>query len=132
MGAGTVYRYYESQETLVNLLDRHWKLEFSGHIMSDLPLGQPTRALFGVMWRRMCGFAREHPRVVQFLELHHHGDYLDEESIALEQAVLEPILHFVMAAQRDQALRESNPRVLIAVVYGAFMAGARRDDGTCG
>lgn len=125
VGAGTVYRYYESKETLVNLLYRHWKLEFSGHIMSDLPVGQPTRALFGVIWRRMCGFARQHPRVVQFLELHHHGDYLDEESVALEEAVLEPILHFAMASQRDQALRDSNPRVLIAVVYGAFMGLVR-------
>jgi AcrR family transcriptional regulator len=127
VGAGTVYRYFESKETLVNLLYRHWKLEFSGHVMNDLPVGQPTRALFGVIWRRFCDFARHHPRVVQFLELHHHGDYLDEASVALEEAVLEPILHFVVAAQRELALRDANPRVLIAVVYGAFMGLVRAE-----
>lgn len=127
VGAGTVYRYFDGKEALVNQLYRHWKLEFSGHVMHDLPAGQPTRALFGVMWRRFCGFARENPLVVRFLELHHHGGYLDEHSIALEHAVLEPILAFVVAAQKGMSLRESDPRVLLAIVYGAFMGLLRAE-----
>lgn len=127
IGAGTVYRYFESKETLVNLLYRQWKLEFTSHVMTDLPVAEPTRAMFAAIWRRFCGFARSNPRVVQFLELHHHGGYLDEESLALESSVLEPILHFVVNAQRELALREADPRVLIAVVYGAFMGLLRAE-----
>ena len=33
-------------------------------------------------WQRMTGFARAHPRATRFMDLHHHGTYLDAESLA--------------------------------------------------
>src|SRR5205085_10904341 len=45
-------------------------------------LGAPTdgelRAQFHELWWRLVGFARAQPLAFAFLELHHHGSYLDE------------------------------------------------------
>jgi AcrR family transcriptional regulator len=121
VGTGTLYRYFEHKEALVNAVYQRWKGEYGRFLMSDLPVGMPTLIVFQAIWRRMGDFARRHPSVVGFLELHHHRSYLDAESEALERAILEPVLAFVENAQREGTLKAGSPRVLMAVVYGAFI-----------
>jgi TetR/AcrR family transcriptional regulator, repressor of fatR-cypB operon len=120
VGAGTVYRYFENKEALVNALFQHWKGEYGRFLLAGLPVGAPFRTLFHEAWRRMGEFARKHPKVVQFLELHHHGDYLDVKSHEAERQVLEPLKQFVEAAQAQRALRAGSPEILMTIVYGAF------------
>jgi TetR/AcrR family transcriptional regulator, repressor of fatR-cypB operon len=120
VGAGTLYRYFDSKEQLVNDLYQHWKGEFGRFLMADLPIYLP-REMFRELWRRLWQFYARHPRVVRFLELHHHGSYLDRRSVAMEEAVLEPLERFVIAAQRAGALSQVPARIVIALVYGGFV-----------
>ncbi len=119
VGAGTVYRHFESKEALVNALFQHWKAEYGRHLMTDLPSGN-TRQAFRAIWRKMGAFAVEHPQVLAFLELHHHGTYLDERSRELERSILLPLKLFVEAAQQQGDLKQGSPEILMAVAYGAF------------
>jgi AcrR family transcriptional regulator len=125
VGAGTVYRYFESKEALVNALYQREKLGFIAVLMDGFPLEAPTREQFRELWRRLWRFAEGHPSAAIFLELHHHGAYLDETSRELEQRVMEPILAFVSQAQAAQALKPMDPELLVAIVYGAFVQVAR-------
>jgi AcrR family transcriptional regulator len=120
VGAGTLYRYFASKEALVNALYQQLKTAYGQALMTDLPIGAPVRHVFQEMWKRMARFARQHPEAMQFLELHHHRSYLDEESQRLERRILEPIHAYVRHAQDMQALKRGSAEMMMAIVYGAF------------
>lgn len=121
VGAGTVYRYFESKEALVNALYQREKQAFVLRLCENFPENVPPREKFRELWRRLWAFASENQKSAIFLELHHHADYLDAKSLELENLVMQPILEFVRQSQANQALKDVDPQLLIAVVYGAFI-----------
>lgn len=125
VGAGTLYRYFESKEAIVNELYREKKRELAAALLGDLPIGAPTRQIFHEVWVRLARFADEHPDVLAFLELHHHDDYLDEQSRKLEREVFTPLQLWVADAQQKQIVKGYAPEVLMAIVWGAFVGVVR-------
>jgi AcrR family transcriptional regulator len=83
VGAGTIYRYFDSKEALVNAVYRRWKAEMNRILLDEAPRGVTPRTEFGHWWRGLWRFAQENPAAFTFLETHHHESYLDEESRAL-------------------------------------------------
>jgi TetR/AcrR family transcriptional regulator, repressor of fatR-cypB operon len=122
VGAGTVYRYFASKEALVNELFQFWKHELGRTLLTDFPLTAGMRQQFHEVWRRISQFAAVHPKAVAFLELHHHRDYLDARSRAVEEAVLLPLFQFVLTAQEKRSIKPVQPEILMAMVYGTFTA----------
>ena len=120
VGAGTIYRYFENKEALVNAVFQRWKSEMGRMLMADFPTSAPPRAQFAHLWRRLIAFAVQHPTALAFLELHHHISYLDEDSRALEDRVLGPAKMIVAAMRRAQVVKDLPPELLIALVLGAF------------
>src|SRR6476660_2730928 len=89
VGAGTIYRSFESKEALVNALYQRWKQEVVDRMVKDFPATAPPREQFRVVWERMADFALAHRRELSFLELNHHGTYLDRKSLAIEHGIIE-------------------------------------------
>src|SRR3990172_8038829 len=50
VGAGTIYRYFENKEALVNALYRHWKGVWLETLMKDYPHEAPPQERFKVFW----------------------------------------------------------------------------------
>jgi TetR/AcrR family transcriptional regulator, repressor of fatR-cypB operon len=125
VGAGTIYRYFENKEALVNALYRKWKGVIAQMVVREFPVDKPAREQFRTIWSRMSEFALAHPRELAFLELHHHGTYLDEESRAMENQVLEFAAMMIQRAQAEQALKPLDPALLLALVMGAFVGVLR-------
>jgi TetR/AcrR family transcriptional regulator, repressor of fatR-cypB operon len=120
VGAGTFYRYFPSKEALVNELYQYWKTEYAHALLDNVRFAGSARSLFHEIWTRLRAFASNNPKVLDFLDLHHHGSYLDEESRRVERGVLAKLKLFVEEAQRNQVLRRVSSPVLVAVVWGAF------------
>lgn len=125
VGAGTIYRYFDSKEALVNAIYREQKLQFGKVALDDFPSTASTREQFRVLWTRMARFAVEHPSSFVFLELHHHARYLDAASRAVEQRMTALFTHVVTSAQARGELKAGDPRVLIGLVMGAFVGVIR-------
>jgi AcrR family transcriptional regulator len=125
VGAGTIYRYFESKEALVNAIYRELKLQFSHVVLDDFPASAPTREQFRMLWTRMAKFAVDNTNAFIFLELHHHARYLDAESRAVEQRMTGLITHVVTASQARGDLKAASPRLLMGIVIGAFVGVIR-------
>jgi AcrR family transcriptional regulator len=125
VGAGTIYRYFESKEALVNAIYRQEKLRFAHLVLDDFPAAAPTREQFRLLWTRMARFATAHPEAFIFLELHHHARYLDAESRAVEQRLTALFTHVVTSAQARHELKAGSPRLLMGLVMGAFVGVIR-------
>jgi len=121
VGAGTIYRYFESKEALVNALYRKWKQAIGQKMLEGFPFDKPAREQFRQVWLRMGEFALNHRREFAFLELHHHASYLDDASRAIEQQMMGLATTIIQSAQAAGAIRKADPQILIALVNGAFI-----------
>jgi AcrR family transcriptional regulator len=119
VAVGTVYRYFETKEALVNALYRQWKQAYNDFVLAPAPKNMRPRELFSRYWNRMTLFARGNPRAVRFMDLHHHAAYLDNESRALSKSYAQAAEEFVKAARADGAIRDLDPIMVVALMWGA-------------
>ena len=129
VGAGTIYRYFESKEALVNALYRAEKMRFASNVVEKVNSAgigrEPARELFRRLWMHMADFAVANPQSFVFLELHHHAAYLDAESRALEQRMLALFAGVIVAAQARGELKSGEPKLMMGLVMGAFIGVIR-------
>jgi AcrR family transcriptional regulator len=121
VAAGTIYHYFASKEALVNALFKRWKGEVSAQVLRDFAFDRPAREQFRTVWERMTAFALAHPKELAFLELHHHGSYLDEESRRIEHQIIDFGIEMVRQAQASETLKPLPPGVLMEFANGAFL-----------
>ncbi|MBZ0118110.1 MAG: TetR/AcrR family transcriptional regulator [Sandaracinaceae bacterium] len=121
VGAGTIYRYFESKEALVNELYRHWKGAFVAYALEGFPQSSPPREQFRWFFHRIVTFACEHREAFRFLEMHHHQAYLDARSKDLEQRSLALVLGFIAQTHAMQVTKAVDPWVLVSAVWGPIV-----------
>lgn len=125
VGAGTIYRYFENKEALVNELYRQWKTKLVTTVASDLSTDCPPRDIFACFWNRTVEFARRHPRAFAFLELHHHASYLDDESRQVEERVLLLAKGLLATMQERRAIKPISLPLIMHLVHGALIGLVR-------
>ena len=121
VGAGTIYRYFADKDVLVNSLYRHWKTEMMKALLEDMPSNLPPRQMFHEIWSRMREFTRNNPKVLRFLEFHHHTSYLDQESQSLHDRIKDQFSQFFENYRQQQVIKDSPPILLQAIIMGAFI-----------
>lgn len=126
VGAGTIYRYFESKEVLVNVLYKNWRTVFSEALLKDVPAEATPRETFALIWKRMAGFQKEYPLAFAFLEFYHHP-YLNEENRALTENMVQFLGGFVRRGQDQDIFQPVEPAVLIFIVLGSFVGLVRAE-----
>lgn len=121
VGVGTIYRYFQDKEVLVNELFRYWKERIGREMREDLPLDLSPRQIFHEIWTRMNRFARQHPNVKIFLDYHHHAPYMDDQSRAVGEKVAGSMLELLEMFRAQQVVKDVEPRLLMAVIMGVYM-----------
>mgnify|MGYP001627838149 CR=1 FL=1 len=122
VGTGTIYRYFQNKEALINALFQEEKLRFGDYLAQTGDNRGSPRELFNQHWRQMVGFAREHPKSFRFLELQDHLPYLDDSSRELEREVLRKLATPARNLQQQGVLRsDMRPEIMMATVWGAFV-----------
>jgi AcrR family transcriptional regulator len=119
VGAGTIYRYFENKEALVNAVYRRWALERKRLLVDAMP-DAPAREQFRHFWRGLWQIASEQPHATLFLEAHHHVPYLDEQSCAIRDEFLDGAARILECAQASGQVRQARAQVLGALIFGSF------------
>ena len=117
VGTGTLYRYFDDKQALVNEVYRDAKQRLK-NALDGLPALADAEAWFGELWRRLAAFARAEPDAFRFLEMQDHVEYLDGKSRALELSVLAPLW---LAGKRLHDRYGPPVDVTIALLWGAFV-----------
>jgi TetR/AcrR family transcriptional regulator, repressor of fatR-cypB operon len=121
VAAGTIYRYFDGKEALVNALYRRWKSELRDTLAGAVATGGTHEERFRLMWGGLWRFASSEPQALAFLETQHHESYLDDESRALAASIDAAAVAYVKGAQDEGAIRQAPPGMLLALVFGAFV-----------
>ncbi|MBY3625161.1 TetR/AcrR family transcriptional regulator [Acinetobacter sp. CUI P1] len=122
VGAGTIYRYFESKESLVNSLFQKVVMEFSETIKTDFPASNEIREQFRHVFYQMVGFAKSNIYALLFIDSHAESYYLNEKS----RSVFEGFMNFLVAiieSGKERGVFSTLPsNALICIVYGAFVS----------
>lgn len=122
VSVGSLYRYFDSKEELVNAVFQATKDELSQHLLTGLPLVMQDRSIFDEIWHRLCTFAREKPDAFRFLEMQDHHSYLDDTSRGSEIRLLIQIRQIIELGQRNGLLSDHlRPEVTMALFWGSLV-----------
>jgi len=125
VAAGTIYRYFASKEAIVNQLYQRQKSQLLASVMADFPYQGHARTQIHHFITRIFEFAQRHPQAFKFLELHHHAEYLDDESKKVEASVVAMANEFVEQNERAKVLRKAPDGMLAGMVWGAMVGLVR-------
>ncbi|MFE5512306.1 TetR/AcrR family transcriptional regulator [Streptomyces sp. NPDC056529] len=122
--AGTLYRYWPSKEALANAVYQECKQLFTEHLTrgTSVPADADEVApAFRTMWANLVRFAHDHPDALAFLEHQQHAGYLDAASHEAAGRAEEPAVRLIEAGQEHGVFRDTDARLLITMVFGAFV-----------
>ncbi len=125
VAAGSIYRYFESKEALVNALYALWKDRILESVLTEFPADADPEAQFAAVWDKMTRFVGAHPSVYAFLELHHHAAYLEAANREREYRAYAFATAVIAKGQAAGAIRRGPASVLLALVHGAFVGLVR-------
>ena len=120
VGVGTLYRYFDSKETLVNAVFKSAKSKLKDYLQEDHFEDDP-RQVFHRFWNNLVRFTTDHPEEFYFLELQDHTPYLNAESRKLEWEVLSPISQFCIDGTRRGLFKTLPSDTMMAMIWGAFV-----------
>ncbi|MCH5586617.1 TetR family transcriptional regulator [Shimazuella sp. AN120528] len=119
VGAGTIYRYFDNKESLVNSLFVKCVLQFSDALKNNFPFHSTTREKFTHIFYRMFAFAKDNDQAFLFINSHHDGYYLNEKSKTTFQDFLNFIVQIIEDGKQKEMIRPLPSPALIAIVYGS-------------
>lgn len=121
VGAGTIYRYFENKESLVNSLFQTYIGKFSDMLKTSLDeQSNDFRKQFHLLFQQMVQFAEQNEHALQFIDSHSTGHYLDEQSVQMFEEFLEFLRVFASKGTEQGLLCSLQPKAMIAIVFGAF------------
>jgi AcrR family transcriptional regulator len=126
VGVGTIYRYFESKEALINSLYRHLKQEVTAATLVGVAADEPVRAKFRRIWLNLAHYYLDHPAVFKFIEQYTYSPFITAETRKLGAEQHTPLRRFFAHAQEQQICKEGSYDVLIAVIYGTIAYLVRR------
>jgi len=122
VGAGTIYRYFDSKEALLNVLYRRWKRSFMEVISAGYPAESSAREQFRFLFNGMVQFAQKHPSAFEFLEFHHHTPNLDDRSKKTADEINGFLYAFLQSGIDRGNIRPLPHEVILSLVLGFFTA----------
>lgn len=121
VAVGSVYRYFETKEALVNAAIAERKQAMLETMVAANAAGGDLETRFRRVWRSLVAFALAHPDDFQFFEMHHHEAYLDAANRALGERVMGVGVAFMDEIARAYGLAKPGPEVLVSLVWGALV-----------
>lgn len=121
VGAGTIYRYFENKEALVNTLFKQGTLALTEATVGQLyQEGDDVRTQFRHFFYGMVTFAKQDINGLHFLVTHAQGWYLTLENKQLFEQLQKGLYAFCDYGIEQKMIRSMSSPVLIAIVFGAF------------
>jgi len=121
VGAGTIYRYFENKEVLLNSLYRECVEQLYQRLTGDFPVSASVREQFHHLFQRLIHFGQEHREKLTFIDSHMEPRILDEESQNKFYECLGFLQKFIIEGQQQGIIVQLHPDALIPIFYGTII-----------
>ncbi|MCU6603709.1 TetR family transcriptional regulator [Peribacillus frigoritolerans] len=121
VGAGTIYRYFENKEVLGNKIFQEYLDIFTETVKNGFPHDDSIRTQFHHIFKTMVHFTTEQDQALYFIKIHSGAHFLNEDSHASFQGLLNIFKNFFDSGKEKKEIKELPSSALIAIIYGAFL-----------
>lgn len=121
VGAGTIYRYFENKEELLNSLFQECTEQFFRAVKQGFPESANVRDQFHHIFVQTIHFAKENREAFSFIDSHLNPRLLDEKSLKTFEKGMDFIRHFLINGQQQSVISPLPPNALISIFYGALV-----------
>ena len=126
VGAGTIYRYFDSKETLINELFLELKREFSQAMLAGFSEVDPPEEKFRTVWLNIINYCIQNPKEMLFIEQYHNSPFLTPETEVETMQYLAPIFTYFQSAIESGLMKGLPFDMLTAFTYDVAVALAKR------
>jgi len=126
VGAGTIYRYFENKEALINELFLEIKGEISQAMLKDFNPEAGTEKIFRKIWRNTFDYCVQNPKKMVFLEQYHNSPFQTPEIEAATLQYLAPVISVFEAAIKAGDIKNIPFEMLAIFAYDVTVAHAKR------
>ena len=124
-GVGTIYRYFDGKDDLLNVLYLEVKRQITGAIVRGYSEDLPATKAFKQALRSIVEFYVENPKVLSFSEQYLSSPLITATTHEEGMRVAEPVSKLFQRAY-EQELLKPMPMVLMGeLIYGAVMSLAK-------
>ena len=106
VGAGTIYRYFDSKEDLITQLYLEIKREKGEAFLEGYAEDLSLRERFRTLWRNMLHYYIDHPQELTFMEQFDNSPYMNAEVKAAFSEQYEPLMRFFHCAYEEGVFKE--------------------------
>lgn len=106
VGAGTIYRYFDSKKDLITQLYLEIKREMSKAFLAGYSEDLPLRERFRTLWLNMLHYYMHHPQETAFLEQFDNSPYVNTEVKEALAEYYEPLVRFFQYAFQEGVFKE--------------------------
>jgi len=126
VGVGTIYRYFESKEALINELFLEIKREFSQAMLMGFTTEASSEQIFRRIWLNTFHYCVQNPQKMIFLEQFHNSPFQTAETEATTLAYLAPIVSVFQSAIEAGEIKGIPFEMLTIFAYDVTVAHAKR------
>lgn len=120
VAAGSIYRYFNSKEHLLNAAYRQRLLGYASVLRGIENLEVSRRSQFRDGWRRLAGMIRRDPVSFRFLELHDYTGILTTETEQLRSEAVHPIRIILERSTAEGHLKAIPTELQFSLFWGAL------------
>lgn len=126
VGAGTIYRYFESKEALIKELFLEVKGDISQAMLESFTPEAGTEEIFRKIWLNTFNYCVKNPQEMIFLEQYHNSPFQTPETEAITLEYLAPAVSVLQAAVKSGEIKDLPFEMMSAFVYDVTVAFAKR------
>jgi AcrR family transcriptional regulator len=125
VGAGTIYRYFEHKEALINELFLEIKRKVMHAMLAHYDEKASFENRFKHLWMNLINYFMEHPQEFQFIEQHRYASYMSSLTREESFMIMSPVMLFFIEAKRAKSMKDMPVYTIISLSYGPITSLAK-------
>ena len=125
VGAGTIYRYFDNKEHLINELFTAIKKRVIKAMLQDYREEGSYKERFKHLWRNLIQYCIANPKEFQFVEQYRYAPFVSNMTREETFIILGPIMQFFIESKRAKAMKDLPLYTIIALLYGPIVSLAK-------
>ncbi|WP_339606737.1 TetR/AcrR family transcriptional regulator [uncultured Roseivirga sp.] len=122
VGAGTIYRYFQNKEELINELFKEIKRDIIRAMLNNYSDEGDFKERFMHLWKNMVHYFMKHPKEFNFIEQHRYAPYMSNLTREESFMILSPVMMFFIESKRAKAMKDLPLYTIIALLYGPIVS----------
>ncbi len=122
VGAGTIYRYFQNKEELINELFTEIKKRVIRAMLNDYREEGTFKERFKHLWKNLINYCIANPMEFHFVEQYRYAPFMKNGTREETYIILAPIMQFFIESKRAKAMRDLPLFTIIALLYGPIVS----------